>query len=71
MPPQWKDKRARILRRDRHICHLCGQPGATEVDHLIPGDDHRDSNLAAAHPACHARKSGQEGARVRNQPRFY
>lgn len=79
MPGQWKGstRRARlprgwatvtvprILARDRHVCYLCGATGADTVDHVIPGDDHRDANLAAVHdanpPHCHRRKSSQEG----------
>ena len=42
----------RVIRRDRGICHLCGQPGADTADHILPvslgGTDALD-NLAAAH----------------------
>ncbi|HEX5119827.1 MAG TPA: hypothetical protein VFW65_31970 [Pseudonocardiaceae bacterium] len=59
----------RILARDRYLCHVCGGPGADAVDHVIPGDDHRDSNLAAIHdatpPHCHRYKSSAEGNTAR------
>lgn len=48
----WQRTKARIIRRDRGICHLCGQPGADTADHLIPysqGGTDAPSNLAAAH----------------------
>lgn len=55
----------RILRRDGGLCHLCGAPGADAVDHMEPGDDHSDANLAAVHhdvpPHCHRRKTAYEG----------
>jgi 5-methylcytosine-specific restriction endonuclease McrA len=45
----------RIIRRDRGICHLCDQAGATTADHVVPrsqgGIDH-PSNLKAAHIDC-------------------
>ena len=51
----WRRKVTQVIRRDSGICHLCGQPGATSADHLIPvahgGSDNLD-NLAAAHPHC-------------------
>lgn len=67
---EWKKLRAYILERDRRICHVCGQGGATEVDHLIPvaegGTDH-PLNLRAIHQRpCHARKSAAEAARARS-----
>lgn len=38
-------------------CHLCGRPGATTADHLIPrnagGPDHID-NLRPAHLSCNS-----------------
>jgi 5-methylcytosine-specific restriction endonuclease McrA len=29
-------RRKRILKRDMGACHICDQPGADEVDHVIP-----------------------------------
>ena len=58
----WPSVRLRILERDRGVCHFCGQPGATEVDHLVPiaqGGARLDpANLAAAHAGCNARAGG-------------
>lgn len=66
LPPNWATEiRPRILARDNHTCHLCGGPGADRVDHITPGDDHTDANLAAVHdtvwPHCHRYKSSAEG----------
>lgn len=62
-------RNARILRRDRGICHVCGGPGADRVDHLIPqahGGTEDDANLAAIHDKpCHATKSRAEAQRGR------
>jgi len=59
----WRRLRLAVLERDAGVCHLCGQPGATTVDHLRPyvlgGRDDLD-NLAAAHVSCNSAK----GARV-------
>jgi len=66
LPHGWPKIRARILKRDGRICHVCHGPGADAVDHIIPGDDHSDGNLAAIHqdvpPFCHRKKSSHEGA---------
>ena len=68
LPDDWPEIRARILDRDRHRCRLryhgCTRH-ATEVDHIIRGDDHRDTNLQAACTWCHRIKSGREGAAAR------
>ena len=61
LPHDWPTRRRRILRRDQGICHICHRPGATEVDHVNPGDDHADNNLAAIHTTCHRTKSAGEG----------
>jgi 5-methylcytosine-specific restriction protein A len=71
LPQGWDKTQARILRRDRHICWLCGRPGADGVDHVIPGDDHQDPNLRAVHhnvaPYCHRKKSAAEGVAARHR----
>lgn len=52
----WTRTKARVIRRDHGICHLCGQPGADTADHLTPvahgGPVYAMSNLAAAHVLC-------------------
>ncbi|MFJ6636549.1 HNH endonuclease [Streptomyces sp. NPDC091376] len=57
----------RIKRRDGYRCMTvfevsgrCTQPG-TDVDHIIPGDDHRDENLQLLCSWCHTQKSAREG----------
>ena len=64
LPDDWAARRQVVLDRDHHICYLCGAH-ATEVDHVIPGNDHRYENLAAICDPCHRRKSAHEGAMAR------
>lgn len=50
---------ARIRRRDRTRCHVCGHAGAREIDHVVswqlwvdegrPGDPDAEENLACIH----------------------
>lgn len=67
----WAQQRRakRILRRYDGICHVCGQPGASEVDHVIPlgeGGPDVEDNLRPIHPdPCHKRKTQEEAARAR------
>jgi 5-methylcytosine-specific restriction protein A len=63
LPPEWDSIRRRILERDGYRCYLCGNP-AGEVDHVNPGDDHRDRRLAAICTPCHRQKSAREGGQV-------
>lgn len=72
LPPDWRTTTRRILARDGGVCHVCGEYGANEVDHIVAGDDHRLSNLAAIHGyPCHRRKTAREAnaARWRNKAR--
>lgn len=52
------------MRRDAGICHVCGKPGATQVDHVIPlahGGPDDDTNLAPIHAEpCHREKTRRE-----------
>jgi 5-methylcytosine-specific restriction protein A len=60
LPPDWPSRRARVLVRDP-VCRLCGQQPSTEVDHIVPGDNHDLTNLQGVCTACHQTKSSREG----------
>jgi 5-methylcytosine-specific restriction endonuclease McrA len=57
--------RAQILDRDGAVCHLCGRPGASVVDHVVPlaqgGHPTDPANLRAAHNGCNLRKGARDG----------
>lgn len=69
----WEQQRAaaRIIRRHRGICHVCGQPGADEVDHVTPtaeGGPDTDDNKRPIHSVpCHRAKTQAEAARGRKR----
>ena len=61
LPRNWASIRRRVL-RESDICHICGEPGSDEVDHVVPrysGGD--EETLAPIHQLCHRRKSAAEG----------
>ncbi|AKY03312.1 HNH endonuclease [Streptomyces phage Aaronocolus] len=68
LPSNWQQIRRRILRRDGNRCTWVEYHGArceelaTEVDHIVAGDNHDDSNLRSLCTWHHARKSASEGA---------
>jgi 5-methylcytosine-specific restriction endonuclease McrA len=68
LPRDWQRIRRRVLRRDNGICHICGRPGADQVDHIIPasaGGGDEESNLAAIHRRpCHEAKTAREANRA-------
>ncbi|WP_432536864.1 HNH endonuclease [Kineococcus arenarius] len=59
---RWRALRARILAAS-DVCHLCGLPGADEVDHVVPvalgGAEWDPVNLAPAHGGCNRRKGAR------------
>lgn len=65
----WKEqaRARRVIRNHGGICHVCGQPGATEADHVIPlaeGGADDESNMLPVHPSpCHRRKTAAEAQR--------
>ena len=52
----WQRLVAEVIARDAGICWLCGEPGATSGDHVIPlakgGVELDPNNVRAAHLAC-------------------
>lgn len=58
-----------VLRNHGYICHVCGQPGADEVDHVIPlsagGADGYDNRLPIHSTPCHAEKTQREAKEAR------
>lgn len=64
---QWDIKRARILKRDNHLCQNCMRNGravaAKTVDHIkakAHGGTDDDSNLESLCWPCHRTKTGRE-----------
>jgi len=63
----------RIMRKHGAICHVCREPFADEIDHVIPlaeqGPD-TDNNLRPIHELpCHKTKTKQEQERGRARRR--
>lgn len=68
-PHQETARRRKVLHIHRRICHICGEPFADQVDHVIPlaegGPDTID-NLRPIHgEPCHRIKTAAEAARGR------
>ena len=68
LPAGWARLRRQVLRRDGSICQICGDR-ATEVDHIVPGDDHGMWNLQSLCTPCHRTKSSREGNAAMNSNR--
>lgn len=69
LPPNWRQLKAAVWKRDGDICWICHRRGADEIDHKQAGDNHDPSNLGPVHqdvpPYCHRRKSSAEGNAAR------
>lgn len=56
-----------ILRRDHHVCYVCGLSGADQADHVIPiaegGANHTENGKAIHAEPCHSTKSRREAER--------
>lgn len=72
LPADWPQRVAAVLKRDGYRCtHVrvdtetrCTER-ATDADHVVHGDDHRLSNLAAKCGYHHREKTAGEGNRAR------
>ena len=72
LPKDWPKIRARVLKRDGHRCTWVTGDGrcpeaATDVDHIIAGNDHRDINLRSLCGPHHRAKSAAEGVMARQE----
>lgn len=68
LPPDWPQRRLRVLQRDGYRCQirLAGCKGrANEVHHTQDPTDHRDAVLISACDSCHATLTGQQAAQAR------
>lgn len=66
LPEDWPAIRRRILARDKW-CRGCFVALSAQVDHVIPGDDHSDTNLVGLCRPCHDAKSKREAAEGRRR----
>jgi 5-methylcytosine-specific restriction protein A len=63
LPSNWRAVRAEVFETYGDSCHLCGDD-ATDVDHLLAGDDHSLANLRPICKPCHRVKSSREGGQA-------
>lgn len=60
-PPDWKFRRAYILRRDDYRCRKCGSADSLHVHHIVHRSercDHSKSNLITLCNVCHGKEHG-------------
>ena len=79
LPRDWTAIVKRILKRDGHRCTWidyeegrrvrCVATVGLEVDHIVPGDDHRDENLRTLCREHHWRKTAREAGAGRAKRR--
>jgi 5-methylcytosine-specific restriction enzyme A len=75
LPANWPALRRATLERCGGRCEVLKKDGsrcrdkATDVDHLVPGDDHSLGNLRGICAWHHARKSSREGVEARAERR--
>lgn len=67
LPSDWLGRRSQVLRRDDFKCQWRIGSGrcsryASDVDHVVRGDDHSFGNLQSLCSEHHRLKSGREGA---------
>lgn len=69
--PLPKSLKKRVLREHAGVCHWCGKPGASVVDHIVnrrSGGSDDPENLAPIHPhPCHVEKTSQEATAARKR----
>ncbi|PSQ41917.1 HNH endonuclease [Halobacteriales archaeon SW_7_68_16] len=78
-PPDWQNRRRRVLDRDEYTCQGCGVRGTRvddvrfDVDHVVPksdGGSHALGNLQTLCPSCHAEKHAGNSKLERRARRY-
>jgi 5-methylcytosine-specific restriction protein A len=63
-----QERNRRVMRRHGGSCHVCGEPGADQVDHVVPlarGGADEEHNLRPIHATpCHRYKTASESRGV-------
>lgn len=59
---EWDRKKAVVLDHYNGICHLCGHPGAQQVDHVEVYAEHQDDSIPNLRPA-----HGSAGTKQKNR----
>ena len=72
LPSNWAALRKRVLARDGYQCrirsHVCSFH-ATEVDHIVAGDNHDLGNLQSVCSDCHKQKTSFEASSASRRKR--
>ena len=70
---RWRKLLAQVLEEDGDVCWLCGKPGATSGDHVVPVSvapelEFDRDNVRPAHLRCNKRRG--DAPAVRHAPRY-
>jgi 5-methylcytosine-specific restriction enzyme A len=63
LPASWQAIRRECFAIYGPLCYLCSD-FASDIDHVIPGDNHSLENLRPICKSCHTKKSSAEGGRA-------
>lgn len=67
LPKDWPAITKRIKKRDGYRCVQCQSTEQLEVDHIVAGDNHHDTNLQTLCHPCHQTKTNLEALAARTR----